>query len=52
MEPANDGSSTIFKQTEDPKGLLSWLFSPYALGKLLAADFAGFNKDLKARAEA
>jgi hypothetical protein len=52
MEPTNDGSSTIFKLTEDPKGLMSWLFSPYVLGWILVANFAGFIKDLKARAEA
>ncbi|KAJ5807044.1 hypothetical protein N7474_010636 [Penicillium riverlandense] len=52
IEPTNDGSSTIFKQTEEPKGLMSWLLSPYVLGRFLAADFAGFNKDLKDRAEA
>ena len=52
MEPTKDGSATIFKQTEDLKGLMAWLMSPYALGRFMAADFAAFNKDLKARAEA
>ncbi|KAJ5624831.1 Polyketide cyclase/dehydrase [Penicillium lagena] len=51
IEPTNDGSSTIFKQTEDLKGLMAWLMSPYLLGRSMAADFDAFNKDLKARAE-
>ncbi|KAJ6007093.1 hypothetical protein N7499_000757 [Penicillium canescens] len=51
MEPANDGASTVFTQTEDLKGLLSFIMSPSLLGKKMAAHFDIFHRDLKARAE-
>jgi hypothetical protein len=52
MEPIKDGTATIFTQSEDLKGPLSFLMSPSLLGKKMAAHFAEFNRDLKARAEA
>lgn len=52
IEPTKDGSATIFTQSEDLKGPLSFLMSPSLLGKKMAAHFAEFNRDLKARAEA
>jgi hypothetical protein len=51
MEPANDGASTVFTQTEDLKGLLAFIMSPSLLGKKMAAHFDIFHRDLKARAE-
>ncbi|KAJ6089942.1 hypothetical protein N7467_005158 [Penicillium canescens] len=51
MEPANNGASTVFTQTEDLKGLLSFIMSPSLLGKKMAAHFDIFHRDLKARAE-
>ncbi|KAJ5894938.1 Polyketide cyclase/dehydrase [Penicillium taxi] len=52
MEPIKDGKATLFTQSEDLKGLLSFLMSPSFLGKRMRADYAVFNKHLKARAEA
>ncbi|CAG7920693.1 unnamed protein product [Penicillium olsonii] len=51
IEPANDGASTIFTQTEDLKGLLAFIMSPSLLGKKMRAHFDVFHRDLKARAE-
>ncbi|KAJ5343679.1 Polyketide cyclase/dehydrase [Penicillium brevicompactum] len=51
IEPANDGASTIFTQSEDLKGLLSFIMSPSLLGKKMRAHFDIFHRDLKARAE-
>ncbi|PYI07146.1 hypothetical protein BO78DRAFT_313869 [Aspergillus sclerotiicarbonarius CBS 121057] len=52
MEPANNGSSTIFKQTEEFSGPISFLMSPSLLGRKMLGQFGEFNKDLKDRAEA
>lgn len=52
MEPTQDGTATIFTQSEDLKGPLAFLMGPSLLGKKMAAHFAEFNRDLKARAEA
>ena len=52
MEPTKDGSATIFTQSENLKGPLSFLMKPSLLGKKMSKDFARFNEDLKARAEA
>ncbi|KAJ5432729.1 Polyketide cyclase/dehydrase [Penicillium daleae] len=52
MEPTKDGTATIFTQSEDLKGPLAFLMGPSLLGKKMAAHFAEFNRDLKARAEA
>jgi hypothetical protein len=52
IEPTKDGAATIFTQSEDLKGPLSFLMGPSLLGKKMAAHFAEFNRDLKARAEA
>lgn len=52
MEPVNDGASTLFTQAEDLSGFLSFLASPYLLGRMMKSDFDGFLKDLKVRAEA
>ncbi|KAJ5138759.1 Polyketide cyclase/dehydrase [Penicillium bovifimosum] len=51
MEPANGGASTVFTQTEDPKGLLAFIMSPSLLGNKVRANFDIFLRDLKARAE-
>jgi len=51
IEPANDGASTIFTQTEDLKGLLAFIMSPSLLGKKMRVHFDIFHQDLKARAE-
>ncbi|KAJ5297423.1 hypothetical protein N7508_007672 [Penicillium antarcticum] len=51
IEPADDGASTVFTQTEDLKGLLAFIMSPSLLGKKMAAHFDIFHRDLKARAE-
>ncbi|KAJ5762479.1 Polyketide cyclase/dehydrase [Penicillium nucicola] len=51
LEPANDGASTVFTQTEDLKGFLAFIMSPSLLGKKMAAHFDIFHRDLKARAE-
>ncbi|OGE51986.1 hypothetical protein PENARI_c011G12407 [Penicillium arizonense] len=51
MEPANNGASTVFTQTEDLKGILSFIMSSSLLGKKMAAHFDIFHRDLKARAE-
>lgn len=51
IEPANDGASTVFTQTEDLKGLLAFIMSPSLLGKKMRAHFDIFHRDLKARAE-
>ncbi|OJJ74476.1 hypothetical protein ASPBRDRAFT_27504 [Aspergillus brasiliensis CBS 101740] len=52
MEPSDNGSSTIFKQTEEFSGPISFLMNPSLLGKKMLGQFDQFNKDLKARAEA
>ncbi|KAJ5734954.1 uncharacterized protein N7483_000079 [Penicillium malachiteum] len=52
IEPTEDGTGTIFTQSETSKGLMSFLLSPSILGKKLRADYEVFNRDLKARAEA
>ncbi|KXG50952.1 Polyketide cyclase/dehydrase [Penicillium griseofulvum] len=51
IEPANNGASTVFTQTEDLKGLLAFIMSPSLLGKKMRAHFDIFHRDLKARAE-
>ncbi|KAI2730753.1 hypothetical protein CBS147332_2605 [Penicillium roqueforti] len=51
IEPANDGASTVFTQSEDLKGLLAFIMSPSLLGKKMRAHFDIFHRDLKARAE-
>ncbi|CAI7638812.1 unnamed protein product [Penicillium bialowiezense] len=51
IEPANDGASTILTQSEDLKGLLSFIMSPSLLGKKMRAHFDIFHRDLKKRAE-
>ncbi|OQE96115.1 hypothetical protein PENNAL_c0001G09283 [Penicillium nalgiovense] len=51
FEPANDGASTVFTQSEDLKGLLAFIMSPSLLGKKMRAHFDIFHRDLKARAE-
>lgn len=52
LESAQDGAATVFTQTEDLKGMLSFLMSPSLLGRSMRADHEGFNRDLKTRAEA
>jgi hypothetical protein len=56
IESANsdddDGSSTIFKQTEKFSGPISFLMAPSLLGRGMLRKFDQFNKDLKTRAEA
>lgn len=52
MEPAKDGSATIFTQSEELDGLLAWLMSPSLLGRKMRTHFDEFNRDLKARVEA
>jgi hypothetical protein len=53
IKSANDeGSSTIFKQTEEFTGLISFLMTPSFLGRGLISHFKQFNSDLKAFAEA
>ncbi|KAJ5608709.1 hypothetical protein N7528_009276 [Penicillium herquei] len=52
IEPTEDGTGTIFTQSETSKGFMSFLLSPSILGKKLRADYEVFNRDLKARAEA
>ncbi|THC98885.1 hypothetical protein EYZ11_001663 [Aspergillus tanneri] len=51
IEPANNGASTVFKQTEQFTGPISFLMSPSLLGKKILGQFHQYNKDLKARAE-
>ncbi|CAI7616731.1 unnamed protein product [Penicillium pancosmium] len=51
MEPAKDGAATIFTQSEDLRGPLSFLMAPSLLGRFMKADFVKFNEDLKSRAE-
>lgn len=52
MEPARDGTATIFTQSEEVEGLLAWLMSSSLLGRKMRTHFDEFNRDLKARAEA
>ncbi|KAJ5724299.1 hypothetical protein N7488_002334 [Penicillium malachiteum] len=52
IEPTEDGTGTVFTQSETSKGFMSFLLSPSILGKKLRADYEVFNRDLKARAEA
>ncbi|KAJ5108188.1 hypothetical protein N7456_004863 [Penicillium angulare] len=52
IQPTEDGTGTIFTQSETSKGFLSFLFSPSVFGKKMQADYEVFNRDLKARAEA
>ncbi|PLB55485.1 hypothetical protein P170DRAFT_422027 [Aspergillus steynii IBT 23096] len=51
IEPANGGSSTLFKQTELFTGAISFMMSPSLLGRKMLGQYNQFNKDLKARAE-
>ncbi|OQD90444.1 hypothetical protein PENANT_c001G02971 [Penicillium antarcticum] len=51
IEPANNGISTSFMQTETFSGPLGFLMSPYLFGRMLIEEFKGFNQDLKVRAE-
>lgn len=51
LEPANDGASTVFTQSEDLKSLLAFIMSPCLLGKKMRAHFDIFHRDLKARTE-
>lgn len=51
FEPANDGSSTLFKQTELFTGAISFMMSPSLLGRKMLGQYNQFNKELKARAE-
>ncbi|KAF3407906.1 hypothetical protein DPV78_001116 [Talaromyces pinophilus] len=52
IEPANDGSSTIFKQTEKFSGPIAFLMAPSLLGKKMLGQYNQFNRDLKDYAEA
>ncbi|KAJ5587685.1 Polyketide cyclase/dehydrase [Penicillium hispanicum] len=52
FEPIKDGAATLFTQTENLKGLMSFLMHPSLLGRQMKADYDVFNKDLKTRAEA
>ncbi|KAJ5152033.1 Polyketide cyclase/dehydrase [Penicillium capsulatum] len=52
FESAKDGTATVFTQSEQMKGLLSFAMSPSLLGRFMRADYDVFNKDLKTRAEA
>lgn len=52
MESAKDGAATVFTQSEDLKGPMSFLMNSFLLGRFMRSDYEGFNRDLKKRAEA
>ncbi|PWY89997.1 hypothetical protein BO70DRAFT_426397 [Aspergillus heteromorphus CBS 117.55] len=52
MESANNGASTIFKQTEKFTGPISFLMTPTLLGRKMLGQYNQFNRDLKTRVEA
>ncbi|KAJ5226850.1 uncharacterized protein N7469_006856 [Penicillium citrinum] len=51
MDATKEGTATIFTQSEDLSGPLSFLMSPSLLGRMMKSDFARFNEDLKMKAE-
>ncbi|RAL07836.1 SRPBCC domain-containing protein [Aspergillus homomorphus CBS 101889] len=51
MEPTQDGSGTVFRQTEVFTGPISFLMRPSLLGRRVMGQFGRFNADLKRRAE-
>ena len=52
MEPSKDGTSTIFRQTANFSGLLSFIMVPSLGARKLKGQFESFNSDLKTRCEA
>ncbi|KAH8705556.1 hypothetical protein BGW36DRAFT_422110 [Talaromyces proteolyticus] len=49
---ADDGSSTVYKQTEKFSGPIAFLMTPSLLGRKMLGQFNQFNSHLKAYAEA